>query len=271
MASFLPLQPFCGSGDDIGQQLALDQGDLVFQRQFTLFQPLHLQGIESLGLRKTVDHLIEVPVFAFEILKFEIKLVGIVHLFGLIAVLRFAPTVYVAAIEAEKIENAADIMIDHLVQALRPGIKRRHRRRNNGAKLGGAHHIADMPGMKWRFPHHQDQAAAFLQHHVGRAGQEMRGDAGGDLGQTAHRTRGDDHAQCLERAAGYGGAHIVVAMGVIGQGVNILRLKVALAGQGHFRRLAHDQMSFNGLFFQHLKKADAVHHPRGAADSDDKP
>ena len=52
--------------DDVGQQLALDLGDLVFEKQLSLFQPLQLELIGRRPRGKKRDGVIEFAVFAFQ-------------------------------------------------------------------------------------------------------------------------------------------------------------------------------------------------------------
>ena len=49
-----------GSGDDVGQELALDFRDLVLEQQLALLEPLELQLIERPALGNTRDHVVEV-------------------------------------------------------------------------------------------------------------------------------------------------------------------------------------------------------------------
>lgn len=52
-----------GSGDDIGQQLALETCDPVAQDQFALFQPLKLDLVERRGFGHACDHRVEIAMF----------------------------------------------------------------------------------------------------------------------------------------------------------------------------------------------------------------
>src|SRR5690349_20725740 len=50
------------SSDDVRQQFAFDQRDLVFQHQLALFEPLQLQLVEGGALGKARDHVVEIAV-----------------------------------------------------------------------------------------------------------------------------------------------------------------------------------------------------------------
>src|SRR6516162_7311461 len=54
------------SGDDIGQQLALDLRDLVLEQQLSLLQALQLELVERSALREPGDHLIEVAMLRLQ-------------------------------------------------------------------------------------------------------------------------------------------------------------------------------------------------------------
>src|SRR5437588_12610425 len=54
----------CPSGDNVGQQLALDLGDLVFEQQLSLFQPLQFELVDGSARGESRDHLVEVAVFS---------------------------------------------------------------------------------------------------------------------------------------------------------------------------------------------------------------
>src|SRR5215469_10423319 len=56
-----PLTAVCRlSGDDVGQQFALDLGDLVLEQELALFQPLQLELVDRRVLGEARDHLVEV-------------------------------------------------------------------------------------------------------------------------------------------------------------------------------------------------------------------
>src|SRR5271166_2239459 len=53
------------SGDDIGQQLALDLRDLILEQQLSLLQALQLQLVERSALGEPRDHIVEVAMLGF--------------------------------------------------------------------------------------------------------------------------------------------------------------------------------------------------------------
>lgn len=73
------------SGDDVGDQLILDPDNLVFQRQFLLFQAAQGQRIGAGGILQGMDRVVEVAVFLPQYAKadsqhfFDIQLGGRIH------------------------------------------------------------------------------------------------------------------------------------------------------------------------------------------------
>lgn len=55
------------SGDDIWNEAAFDAADLVFQRQFTLLQPLNLQSINDRGCLEGGNRRIQVAMLFLEL------------------------------------------------------------------------------------------------------------------------------------------------------------------------------------------------------------
>jgi hypothetical protein len=57
---------FVRLSDDVRQQLALDLGDLVFEKQLSLFQPPQLELIDRRALGKERDSVVEFAVLGFQ-------------------------------------------------------------------------------------------------------------------------------------------------------------------------------------------------------------
>ena len=69
-----------GSGDDIGQQVALQLHDLIFERQFALFQPLHFQLIEGRTFDKMVDLVIQIAMLGLQLRQPFFDVLDVFHL-----------------------------------------------------------------------------------------------------------------------------------------------------------------------------------------------
>ena len=54
------------SGDDIGQELALDLRDLILEQQLSLFEALQLELVERSALGEPRDHLVEVAMLGLQ-------------------------------------------------------------------------------------------------------------------------------------------------------------------------------------------------------------
>ena len=119
---------------------------------------------------------------------------------------------------------------------LRLGIKGRHRRGDHRAHLGERRHRPQMPGMERRLAHQQHEAAAFLEHDIGGAGQQRRRHPGGDLGHAADRARRDDHAERRERARRDRRRHVADRVDDIGAGAQIGGLQIGFERQRHLGR-----------------------------------
>ena len=83
----------------------------------------------------------------------------------------FAPALNPGSFEPEQVQDPAQALVDQLGDGLRFGIKGGHRRSDDRAHLRQCRQGSQMAGMKRRFTHHEDEAAAFLEHDVRRAAQ----------------------------------------------------------------------------------------------------
>ena len=70
-----PYVPRPGSGDDIGGDLVLDEGDAVTQNQFALLEPLQAQEINRRRLPQRVDRSIEIAMFLLQSGEFGLKFI----------------------------------------------------------------------------------------------------------------------------------------------------------------------------------------------------
>ena len=95
-------------------------------------------------------------------------------------------------LDAEQVEQAADGVVDDVVDGLRLVVERRHDRRDHRADVGERRQRAQVPAVQRRLAQRQHQAALLLQHHVGGARDAaMTGHAGRDLAHGADRARHD--------------------------------------------------------------------------------
>ena len=60
------LGDFAPSGDDVGEQLALDLRYLVLEQQLSLLQSLQFELVERSARGETRDHFVEIAVFGFQ-------------------------------------------------------------------------------------------------------------------------------------------------------------------------------------------------------------
>ena len=162
-------------------------------------------------------------------------------------------------------------MVDDVVERLGPVVEGRHGRGDDGAHLGQPQHVAQVNGVQRRLARHEHKLAAFLQHDVGGARQQVRGNAVGDLAQTTHGAGRHDHAEGAERAAGDRRREIVDAIGCVGQSSHVGHFQLALVRQGDFRRARHHQMAFHRKFFQGLQQAHAVDDAGSPGNTDNQP
>ena len=172
-------------------------------------------------------------------------------------------------VDIEQIEAAADGLVDDVVDGLRVLIERRHRRHDDGAVLGCRQHAAQMAGMQRRLAHHQHEAAALLERHVGGAAQKRVGGAVGDVGQSADRARHDDHAPRAVRARGNRGAEIRVRVARSCQRLHLIDRAADFLLQREPGGLGDDGVRRNIVSLEDFKQPDAVNGAGRPTDADD--
>jgi glyoxylase-like metal-dependent hydrolase (beta-lactamase superfamily II) len=96
-------------------------------------------------------------------------------------------------LDPEQVERPGDRVLHDVVDGLGLGVEGRDRRRDDAPHLGAGHHVAEVAQVERGLAHEEHEAAALLQDHVGGAGEQVVGVAGGDRGQRAHRAGGDQH------------------------------------------------------------------------------
>src|SRR5580704_1574888 len=94
----------------------------------------------------------------------------------------------------------------------RPVIKGGDERKDGRASVGSAVHVANVDFVQRRFTHAQDERTLLFEADVGGALDQVRGDAVGDAGQSAHAAGEHDHGVGGVRAAGHIGSDIGVRL-----------------------------------------------------------
>src|SRR5215470_14800988 len=74
------------------------------------------------------------------------------------------PALHHLRLDAELVEQAADRVIDDVVDGLGPVVERRHDRRDDGTHVGQLRHGAQMAAVKRRFAHGEDEPAPLFEH-----------------------------------------------------------------------------------------------------------
>ena len=141
---------------------------------------------------------------------------------------------------------------------------------HDAAHLGDGNHVAQVGEVQRRLAHHQHQAAALFEHHVGRARQQVVGQAMGNGRQRAHGARRHHHGMALERAAGNRGAHVVHVMHLVRKGLGSRALHAQLMLQVAPACVRDNQVRLDaGQAPQHLQQPCAIHGAAGTRYGDD--
>src|ERR1700674_372184 len=90
-------------------------------------------------------------------------------------------------------EHAADVLRHDVVDALRMIVKSGNRRHDHGAGLLSAQHVFQMDAVERRVAHAEDELAAFLEHDVGGACDEIIAGPIGDCAQCPHGAWNHEH------------------------------------------------------------------------------
>src|ERR1700730_17063104 len=120
------------------------------------------------------------------------------------------PAVHFFLRQADLREDAADILRDEVVDVFRLMIEGRNRGHDDRASLLGAEHIFKMDAIEWRLANAQHELAAFFEHHVGGASDQIVAGAGGDGRQRSHGAGNYEHGVHFVAAGGDGSADIFV-------------------------------------------------------------
>jgi len=161
---------------------------------------------------------------------------------------------------------------DHFLYRLRPVVEGRQGREDNAAHFGDGSHVAQMREVEGRLAHHQHQASAFLEGHVGRPGNQVVGKTMRDRRQRLHRARRYDHAFGLERAAGNRRADVAHIVHHVRQGFDVPALHVQFLVQVQHPRFGDQQVTLiAGNVAQGLQQAYPIQYAGGARDGDHQP
>jgi hypothetical protein len=140
-------------------------------------------------------------------------------------------TRYHVARKIEEVQHTPYALTHHVVDALRMVIERLDGGHDDGAHPGGLFHQRDVTCMKWCFPQHQDEAAAFLEADVGGSDDEVFVVAVRDSAQTLDRTGNHDHALRPKGATGNGRADVFMVVHYIAELSQVLDGEVGFSQQ----------------------------------------
>src|SRR5882724_5477318 len=120
------------------------------------------------------------------------------------------PAIHLLLREMGLREHAADILRNKIVDRFRMMIKRGNRGHDDRASLLCAKHVLQMHAVERSVAHAKNQLAAFLQHHVGGARNEIVADSARNRPQRAHRAGNYDHGIDHVAARGDGRADVSI-------------------------------------------------------------
>ena len=150
----------------------------------------------------------------------------------------------------------------------RLGVEGGQGRGDDRAHLGQGRHGAQVAQVQRRLAHHQHQRPALLQRHVGGAGQQGRGHAGGDLAHGPHRAGGDDHAQGRNEPEAIEAPTSASLWTTSARPVRSSADEIRLLRQGQQGGAGDDQVAFDAQFAAGVQHAQAVDHAGRAGNSD---
>ena len=111
-------------------------------------------------------------------------------------------------------ENTGGELAREVVESLRLVVERRDERVDGGSGVGTAVHVSNMNLVKRSFANAKHKGTSLLKADIGRALDQVAGDAVGNPGQSSDAARNDDHGVAGIGAAGNVGADIVVGLHV---------------------------------------------------------
>lgn len=109
-------------------------------------------------------------------------------------------------------EYATDVLVGHLADALWAIIERGNNGEDGGSGIRCELHVAQVDAIERGFADAEEQWAVFFQGDVGRALNEIGGEAVGDRSERSHGAGKDDHRSGGITAAGDVGSDIRVGL-----------------------------------------------------------
>src|SRR3954468_2006164 len=114
-------------------------------------------------------------------------------------------------LEPQGTENLAGHEVREVVECLRQLVERGHRRKYDAARFRAQHHVPERRQAHRRFARDNHERALFLQHHVGRAFDQVARETVGDAGERFHRARHNRHGRAPVTAACHRRAEVAIA------------------------------------------------------------
>ena len=147
---------------------------------------------------------------------------------------------------AKIIQHPPNTLLHHLLQALRPRIKRGHRRTNYRPHLPHRQQILQMDIAQRRLARHQHQCPPLLDCHIGGARDQIVAEPYAHSGKRLHATRHYDHAVVQKGTAGNGSRHVARRVDSGGEGMYLGFCFVGLVFEGCVGPFAHYEVRFYG-------------------------
>jgi hypothetical protein len=143
-------------------------------------------------------------------------------------------------------QHAVSEFACHDIQAAGPIVKGRDQREDRGSGVGSPVHVADVDFVERRLAHAEHQGTLLFEADIGRALDEVRGNAIGNAGQRPDTARDDHHGIAGIRPAGYVGADIGVGLLVNFAGGFADELADEIASPAQFEFFGHNSKSAIG-------------------------
>ena len=118
------------------------------------------------------------------------------------------PLVGTGLSEAYVGEDSMDEVAGHVFGGLGVVVESGDGRKDDGSRVGGQLHVAEVDAVEWGFADAEDEGAVFFEADVGSAVDEVVGEAVGDVCESAHGTGEDDHGGGGVAAAGDVGSDV---------------------------------------------------------------
>lgn len=150
------------------------------------------------------------------------------------------------SMNAEIIQHAPNTLLHHILQALRPRIKRRHGRENHGPHPPYRQQVLQVDIAQRRLARHQHQRPALLQRHISGARDQIVAKAYAHSGERLHATGHYDHAVVQEGSTGNWSRHVACRVDSGGEGMDFGFRPIGLVFESCMGPFAHYQVCFYG-------------------------